>query len=63
MVAGFLSVKDIDKRELPELGKRLVDLGFSLVATGGTQKMLESAGLEVKRSTRLGKEDLTYQIY
>ena len=52
---GFLSVKDIDKRELPELGKRLVDLGFSLVATGGTQKILESAGLECEKINKVGE--------
>ena len=52
---AFLSVKDIDKRELPELGKRLVDLGFSLVATGGTQKMLESAGLECEKINKVGE--------
>ena len=52
---AFLSVKDIDKRELPELGKRLVDLGFSLVATGGTQKVLESAGLECEKINKVGE--------
>ena len=52
---AFLSVKDIDKRELPELGRRLVDLGFTLVATGGTQESLELAGFACEKINKVGE--------
>ena len=41
----FLSVKDEDKPAAMELGKRLVDMGFTLVATGGTHAALQKAGI------------------
>ena len=31
-----------------ELGARLIELGFSLIATRGTQKCLEAAGIELR---------------
>lgn len=37
-----------DKTDLIELGQDLKDLGFTLVASGGTAKSLRDAGLEVK---------------
>ena len=40
----FLSVKNDDKTSLPELIESLVDLGFSLVATGGTANYVRSLG-------------------
>jgi carbamoyl-phosphate synthase large subunit len=43
----FLSVKNRDKRAIVGIGKRLADLGFSLVATPGTAKVLTMHGLEV----------------
>lgn len=36
----FLSVKDCDKKYLPEIGKKLIDIGFKIVATRGTAKYL-----------------------
>ena len=42
---AFLSVKDSDKPNLVPIAKDLVDLGFSLVATVSTQRLLEAAGL------------------
>jgi carbamoyl-phosphate synthase large subunit len=41
----FISVKNRDKRHLVPLAKRLVDMGFSLVATGGTARVLERHGM------------------
>jgi carbamoyl-phosphate synthase large subunit len=41
----FLSVRDEDKAQLVEVGKRLADTGFSLVATRGTARALEGAGI------------------
>ena len=45
----FVSVNDRDKGFMPELGRRFVELGFSLVATHGTARVLEAAGLQVER--------------
>jgi carbamoyl-phosphate synthase large subunit len=41
----FLSVNDDDKLALPSIGVRLRDLGFQLIATSGTAKCLEDAGI------------------
>ena len=41
----FISVKNRDKRHLVPLAKRLVDMGFSLVATAGTARVLERHGM------------------
>jgi carbamoyl-phosphate synthase large subunit len=41
----FISVNEQDKRNVIELARELHELGFKLVATRGTQKRLESAGL------------------
>ena len=44
----FLSVRDADKDQLPEIAKGLVELGFSLVATQGSAKVIREAGMEVQ---------------
>ncbi len=49
----FVSVADRHKSEIVELARRLVDLGFSLLATGGTADTLESAGVPVTRVKKL----------
>jgi len=43
----FISVKDGDKDLAPATARALVGMGFSLVATRGTAKALEAAGLIV----------------
>jgi carbamoyl-phosphate synthase large subunit len=43
----FVSVKNRDKRKIVFIAKRLKDLGFSLVATSGTAKVLQKHGVEV----------------
>jgi carbamoyl-phosphate synthase large subunit len=45
---AFLSVRELDKPALIEIARRLVNLGFTLVATHGTAAFLKTAGLEVK---------------
>ena len=45
---AFLSVRDGDKPALLEIARRLVNLGFDLVATHGTAAALRKAGLEVR---------------
>ncbi|HLT29692.1 MAG TPA: carbamoyl-phosphate synthase large subunit [Myxococcaceae bacterium] len=42
---AFLSVKNEDKEETVKLGRRLVELGFTLLATGGTHRALAEAGV------------------
>jgi len=44
----FISVKDHDKPLAIDLGRKLIALGFTLVATRGTARELKSAGLEVE---------------
>lgn len=43
---AFLSVKDSDKVGVVKVAKDLVDLGFSLVATGGTLRVIREANIE-----------------
>ncbi|MBT6095787.1 MAG: carbamoyl-phosphate synthase large subunit [Rhodospirillaceae bacterium] len=49
----FISVKDRDKSAAATVARRLVDLGFKLMATGGTQKFLSEQGLEVARVNKV----------
>jgi len=44
----FISVKDDDKRTVAFIAKRLKDLGFLLVSTKGTAKVLRANGVEVE---------------
>jgi carbamoyl-phosphate synthase large subunit len=46
---AFLSVRDADKRAVVGVGVALADLGFELLATGGTAAVLAAAGLAVGR--------------
>jgi carbamoyl-phosphate synthase large subunit len=45
----FISLNDPDKSFGPELARRFVELGFRVVATHGTARVLEAAGLSVER--------------
>jgi len=45
---AFLSVRDKDKSKAIEVGRRLVEIGFELVATRGTAQYLSEAGLPVR---------------
>ncbi len=44
----FISVKDHDKPTMIEIGRMLIDMGFDLLATRGTAKALDDAGLPVR---------------
>jgi carbamoyl-phosphate synthase large subunit len=44
---AFISVKDGDKNTVVQLGRRLNDMGFTLLATRGTAGKLRDAGLPV----------------
>jgi carbamoyl-phosphate synthase large subunit len=45
---AFLSVRDVDKDEIAPIARDLLELGFELIATRGTGKYLQAAGIEVK---------------
>jgi carbamoyl-phosphate synthase large subunit len=49
----FISVSDLHKQHVAEVGKQFIDLGFELIATGGTAAALEKAGLKVERIHKL----------
>ncbi|MHC4938933.1 MAG: carbamoyl-phosphate synthase large subunit [Planctomycetota bacterium] len=51
----FLSVKDKDKRGCAFLGRRLADLGFTLIATGGTYDLLIRSGIPAQRIQKIGR--------
>jgi len=51
----FVSVKDSDKPVFLPAAKQLVELGFSLIATGGTAAYLESKGLSVTRVNKVAQ--------
>ena len=49
----FLSVKDSDKELLVPIAKELEEIGFNLIATGGTCTFLQEAGLNVERINKV----------
>jgi len=51
----FMSLSDAHKAEAPEIGKLFSDLGFELIATGGTATLLKRAGLKVRRIFKLSE--------
>ena len=52
---AFLSVRDVDKPGLIPVARQLLDIGFKLVATGGTAKVLIEAGMEVKTINKMSE--------
>ncbi len=44
----FLSVRESDKATLVQTARRLIDMGFAIIATSGTAKRISDAGLPVK---------------
>ena len=51
----FVSVANRDKRAIVFPAKRLSDMGFSLMATGGTAGVLERAGIAVERVAKVSE--------
>ena len=49
----FVSVKDRDKQAMIKPVKRLVELGFKVVATGGTAEFLGKHGVETQRVNKV----------
>ncbi|MBC6402852.1 MAG: carbamoyl-phosphate synthase large subunit [Hyphomonadaceae bacterium] len=44
----FISVRDHHKPMMVDLARNLIDLGFTVIATGGTTKFLREQGLEIE---------------
>jgi carbamoyl-phosphate synthase large subunit len=51
----FVSVKGSDKPHILPAVKQLADVGFTIVATGGTQQYLEDAGVRVERINKVAE--------
>ncbi len=51
----FLSVRDDDKEPMVGLARRLVTLGFSLVATQGTSAFLNAQGIRVRKINKVSE--------
>ena len=51
----FISVSDADKPAVAAVAKKFVDLGFEIISTSGTAKVLEEAGLKVRRVFKLAE--------
>jgi carbamoyl-phosphate synthase large subunit len=51
----FISVKNRDKRSALGIAKRLAEMGFSLVATAGTAKLLTLQGMTVEMVHKVGE--------
>jgi carbamoyl-phosphate synthase large subunit len=51
----FLSVSDSHKADVAEVGRLFLELGFELIATNGTATVLEQAGLNVARISKLAE--------
>ena len=50
---AFLSVRDADKQGVVDVAKGLIKIGFSLVSTDGTCRVLKDAGVDVKRVNKV----------
>ncbi len=53
----FISVKNSDKRNIAFVAKKLADMGFKIVATQGTFKVLKSNGVDPLPVGKIGEGD------
>ncbi len=51
----FLSLNDHDKGKMGGLGRELADLGFKIVATGGTAALLQEQGIDTETVYKVGE--------
>ncbi len=61
---AFISVREADRKYLPELGSMLSQQGFKLVATRGTARELQNAGIdcEIVNKMREGRPNIVDRI-
>jgi len=50
---AFVSVRDADKPLILPAIRKLVDIGFNIIATGGTQRFLAEAGIECTKVNKV----------
>ncbi|AYC31643.1 carbamoyl-phosphate synthase large subunit [Pseudomonas cavernae] len=50
---AFISVREDDKPMVAQVARDLVELGFEVVATAGTARIIEAAGLPVRRVNKV----------
>ena len=50
---AFLSVRETDKKGIVELARELHAIGFKLVATGGTARVIRAAGVECQHVNKV----------
>ncbi|MBN1594937.1 carbamoyl-phosphate synthase large subunit, partial [candidate division FCPU426 bacterium] len=53
----FISVKDDDKRDIVFIAKKLADMGFALVSTPGTHKVLKSNNIKADLVGKIGQAE------
>ncbi|MEA3314871.1 MAG: carbamoyl-phosphate synthase large subunit [Campylobacterota bacterium] len=51
----FISLADLDKEFAPNIASRLVELGFSIVATGGTYNVIKDANIECEKVLKVSE--------
>ena len=51
----FMSLSNNDKKDVPEIGKSFVDLGFEIYATSGTHRVLEEAGVASNKVLKISE--------
>ncbi|WP_411817877.1 carbamoyl-phosphate synthase large subunit [Hyphococcus sp. DH-69] len=49
----FISLKDSDKAQMVGAARKLLDMGFSIIATGGTADFFKEQGLDVSRVNKV----------
>ena len=52
----IMTVKDADKPEAVEIGRRFADLGYTIYATRSTAKALADAGVKVRKINKISQE-------
>ena len=55
----LMTVSDKDKEEMVDLAKRFIKIGYRILATEGTAKVLEAAGMSVETVGKIGAEGPT----
>ncbi|RXJ90720.1 carbamoyl phosphate synthase large subunit [Arcobacter sp. CECT 8983] len=60
----FISLCDLDKEFAPQIAQGLIDNGFTVVATGGTHKVITEAGIECEKVLKIseGRPNITDAI-
>jgi len=61
--AVFISIKSADKRNIIFLAKKMYEMGFKLIATSGTHKVLKSNNIEAEIVGKVSEGDNTILDY